>query len=116
MDVGAFPAGPGVLVAPVFTGPTSGPGADLAGLERADDGTLQTQQGTRRIYVPQEPLFDAQTAVFDIVANDEFLAHVRTMGERLRSALEQMIPNHDGLFEDVRGMLKDVPLDSDEQR
>jgi acetylornithine/N-succinyldiaminopimelate aminotransferase len=46
----------------------------------------------------------AGQAVFDIVANDEFLAHVRTMGERLRSALEQMIPNHDNLFESVRGL------------
>ena len=26
------------------------------------------------------------------------------MGERLRGALEQMIPNHDHLFESVRGM------------
>ena len=46
----------------------------------------------------------AGQAVFDIVANDEFLANVRQMGERLRSALEQMIPNHDHLFESVRGM------------
>jgi acetylornithine/N-succinyldiaminopimelate aminotransferase len=46
----------------------------------------------------------AGQAVFDIVANDEFLAHVRTMGERLRSALEQMIPNHDKLFDSVRGL------------
>jgi acetylornithine/N-succinyldiaminopimelate aminotransferase len=46
----------------------------------------------------------AGQAVFDIVANDEFLARVRTMGERLRSALEQMIPNHDALFDSVRGM------------
>jgi len=46
----------------------------------------------------------AGQAVFDVVANDEFLAHVRKMGERLRSALEQMIPNHDDLFESVRGM------------
>ena len=46
----------------------------------------------------------AGQAVFDVVANDEFLAHVRQMGERLRSALEQMIPNHDHLFESVRGM------------
>ena len=43
-------------------------------------------------------------AVLDVVANDEFLAHVRTMGDRLRGALEQMIPNHDHLFESVRGM------------
>jgi acetylornithine/N-succinyldiaminopimelate aminotransferase len=46
----------------------------------------------------------AGQAVFDIVANDEFLAHVRQMGERLRSALEQMIPNHDQLFDSVRGL------------
>jgi acetylornithine/N-succinyldiaminopimelate aminotransferase len=46
----------------------------------------------------------AGQAVFDVVANDEFLAHVRNMGERLRSALEQMIPNHDHLFDSVRGL------------
>ena len=46
----------------------------------------------------------AGQAVFDIVANDEFLANVRAKGERLRSALEQMIPNHDHLFESVRGV------------
>jgi acetylornithine/N-succinyldiaminopimelate aminotransferase len=46
----------------------------------------------------------AGQAVFDVVANDEFLANVRTKGERLRAALEQMIPNHDHLFEGVRGM------------
>ena len=46
----------------------------------------------------------AGQAVFDIVANEEFLANVRSTGDRLRSALEQMIPNHDHLFESVRGM------------
>ena len=46
----------------------------------------------------------AGEAVFDVVANDEFLASVREKGERLRAALEQMIPNHDRLFESVRGL------------
>jgi acetylornithine/N-succinyldiaminopimelate aminotransferase len=46
----------------------------------------------------------AGQAVFDIVANEEFLAQVREKGERLRSALEQMIPNHDHLFDSVRGV------------
>jgi len=46
----------------------------------------------------------AGQAVFDIVDNDEFLAEVRQKGERLRSALEQMIPNHDHLFDSVRGV------------
>jgi acetylornithine/N-succinyldiaminopimelate aminotransferase len=45
----------------------------------------------------------AGQAVFDIVANEEFLAAVKTKGERLRAALEQMIPNHDHLFDSVRG-------------
>jgi acetylornithine/N-succinyldiaminopimelate aminotransferase len=43
-------------------------------------------------------------AVLDVVANDEFLERVTRMGERLRGALEQMIPNHDHLFEGVRGI------------
>jgi acetylornithine/N-succinyldiaminopimelate aminotransferase len=45
----------------------------------------------------------AGQAVFDVIANEEFLANVREMGTRLRSALEQMIPNHDHLFDSVRG-------------
>ena len=46
----------------------------------------------------------AGQAVLDVVANDEFLEQVTRMGERLRGALEQMIPNHDHLFESVRGL------------
>jgi acetylornithine/N-succinyldiaminopimelate aminotransferase len=46
----------------------------------------------------------AGQAVFVLVANVEFLADVRSKGERLRSALEQLIPNHDHLFESVRGV------------
>ncbi|HYI63811.1 MAG TPA: aspartate aminotransferase family protein [Allosphingosinicella sp.] len=46
----------------------------------------------------------AGQAVLDVVANDEFLDRVTRMGERLRGALEQMIPNHDHLFESVRGL------------
>jgi acetylornithine/N-succinyldiaminopimelate aminotransferase len=53
--------------------------------------------------------------VFDVVANEEFLGHVRQMGERLRAGLEQMIPNHDHLFDSVRGMglMLGVKLKSD---
>ena len=46
----------------------------------------------------------AGQAVLDIVADEDFLAQVRRTGERLRGALEQMIPNHDHLFESVRGL------------
>ena len=46
----------------------------------------------------------AGQAVLDVVANDAFLAQVRSTGDRLRAALEQMIPNHDAMFEGVRGL------------
>jgi acetylornithine/N-succinyldiaminopimelate aminotransferase len=46
----------------------------------------------------------AGQAVMDVVAEPEFLERVARMGERLRGALEQMIPNHDHLFESVRGL------------
>ena len=57
----------------------------------------------------------AGKAVLDVVATDEFLASVRAKGERLRSALEQMIPNHDHLFDSVRGLglMLGVKLKSD---
>ncbi len=44
------------------------------------------------------------STVWGIIADPDFLAHVRAMGDRLRSALEQLIPNHDELFDSVRGM------------
>lgn len=46
----------------------------------------------------------AAGAVLDIVNTPEFLENVRVMGDRLRNALEQMIPNHDEIFESVRGV------------
>jgi acetylornithine/N-succinyldiaminopimelate aminotransferase len=46
----------------------------------------------------------AGQAVLDVVAEPAFLEHVTRMGERLRGALEQMIPNHDHLFDGVRGI------------
>ncbi|NBW76650.1 MAG: aspartate aminotransferase family protein [Sphingomonadaceae bacterium] len=45
----------------------------------------------------------AAEAVLDAVANDAFLAQVRTTSERLRSRLEQFIGNYPDLFELVRG-------------
>jgi acetylornithine/N-succinyldiaminopimelate aminotransferase len=43
-------------------------------------------------------------AVLDVVTEPAFLAQVRETSRRLVAALEQMIPNHDGLFESVRGV------------
>ncbi len=45
----------------------------------------------------------AGQAVLDVMLEPGFLDQVARVGERLRAALEQMIPNHDGLFVEVRG-------------
>jgi acetylornithine/N-succinyldiaminopimelate aminotransferase len=76
-------------------------GACLA-TEKAASGMVVGTHGST--YGGNPLAMAAGQAVFDVVANDEFLANVRQMGERLRSALEQMIPNHDHLFDSVRGM------------
>jgi ATP-binding cassette subfamily F protein uup len=52
----------------------------LAGLERPDDGVLQVQQGLRRTYVPQEPLFEADATVFE--AASQGAAEARELRER----------------------------------
>jgi acetylornithine/N-succinyldiaminopimelate aminotransferase len=44
------------------------------------------------------------TAVLDVVQGEGFLDNVNAMGERLRASLEQLIPNHDHLFDSVRGL------------
>jgi len=45
----------------------------------------------------------AGQAVFDVILAPGFLEHVRSMSDRLVQALEQFIPNHDQLFDSVRG-------------
>ncbi len=45
----------------------------------------------------------AGEAILDVILEDGFLDHVAAMGDRLRQGLEQMIPNHDHLFDSVRG-------------
>ena len=60
----------------------------------------------------------AGEAVLDVILEPAFMDHVRDMGARLRAALEQMIPNHDHLFEEVRGigLMLGVKLKSDSRR
>ncbi|PEQ14116.1 acetylornithine transaminase [Novosphingobium sp. PC22D] len=45
----------------------------------------------------------AAEAVLDVVADEAFLADVRTKGDRLRARIEQFIGNYPELFESVRG-------------
>ena len=61
----------------------------VAGEERLDDGLLQTTQGLRIRYVPQEPVFEPGASVFEVVAEgvDEARA--------LRRRYEEHAPGED---------------------
>lgn len=60
----------------------------------------------------------AGEAVLDVLLEDGFLENVTRMGDRLRASLEQMIPNHDHLFDSVRGhgLMLGLKLKSDSRR
>jgi acetylornithine/N-succinyldiaminopimelate aminotransferase len=60
----------------------------------------------------------AGQAVLDVILAPGFMDEVKAKGDRLRQALEQMIPNHDQLFESVRGMglMLGVKMKSDSRR
>jgi acetylornithine/N-succinyldiaminopimelate aminotransferase len=45
----------------------------------------------------------AGMAILDVMLEPGFFEHVARMGDRLRAAFEQMIPNHDHLFDEIRG-------------
>ncbi|MCH4892196.1 MULTISPECIES: aspartate aminotransferase family protein [unclassified Sphingomonas] len=46
----------------------------------------------------------AGNAILDVMLEPGFLDHVTAMSDRLRAALAQMIPNHDDLFDEIRGI------------
>jgi len=76
-------------------------GACLATEKAASGMTFGTHGST---YGGNPLAMAAGEAVLDVVGEPEFLEKVKRTGERLRQALEQLIPNHDHLFESVRGM------------
>jgi acetylornithine/N-succinyldiaminopimelate aminotransferase len=75
-------------------------GACLATAEAAKGMVIGTHGST---YGGNPLAMAAGQAVLDVMLKPDFLPHVEAIGSRLRQALEQMIPNHDGLFEEVRG-------------
>ena len=77
-------------------------GACLATAEAAKGMVFGTHGST---YGGNPLAMAAGEAVLGVIQGEGFLDHVTAMGERLRSALEQMIPNHDHLFESgLRGI------------
>jgi len=72
----------------------------LAALEKADDGTLQLQQGLRIAYVAQEPALESQATVFEAtvtaVADVISLIDQYTHGQGDLDALQGRIEAQDG--------------------
>jgi acetylornithine/N-succinyldiaminopimelate aminotransferase len=76
-------------------------GACLATAEAAKGMVFGTHGST---YGGNPLAMAAGNAVLDVMLEPGFFAGVAAKGERLRGALEQLIPNHDGIFEEVRGL------------
>ena len=70
----------------------------LGGLAKADDGTLQVQQGTRIAFVEQEPALDPDATIFQaasaglagvIALREQYLAHAEGVDlDALQSQIE----------------------------
>nr|WP_246617109.1 aspartate aminotransferase family protein [Sphingomonas yunnanensis] len=90
-------------------------GACLATAEAAKGMVFGTHGST---YGGNPLAMAAGEAVLDVILEDGFLDQVARMGERLRASLEQLIPNHDHLFDHVRGhgLMLGLKLKSDSRR
>ena len=75
-------------------------GACLATADAAKGMVIGTHGST---YGGNPLAMAAGAAVLEVVSEPGFLPQVAAMGDRLRGALEQLIPNHDQLFDSVRG-------------
>ena len=75
-------------------------GACLATEEAAKGMTFGTHGST---YGGNPLAMAAGQAILDVMLEPGFFDHVAKMGDRLRQAFEQMIPNYDHLFEEIRG-------------
>jgi acetylornithine/N-succinyldiaminopimelate aminotransferase len=82
-----------------------GAGFPLGACLATEDAAKGMTAGTHGSTYGGNPLAMAVgEAVLAIVGTDDFLAHVERIGGRLRASLEQLIPNHDHVFEEVRGL------------
>ena len=90
-------------------------GACLATEEAAKGMVVGTHGST---YGGNPLAMAAGGAVLDVVLAPGFMDEVARIGERLRQALEQLLPNHDDLFEGVRGkgLMLGIKLKSDSRR
>ena len=90
-------------------------GACLATEEAAKGMVVGTHGST---YGGNPLAMAAGMAVFDVIEEPGFLENVTNLGDRLRQSLEQLIHNHDHLFDSVRGkgLMLGLKLKSDSRR
>ncbi len=96
-----------------------GGGVPLGGCLATAEAAKGMVAGTHGSTYGGHPLaMAAGEAVFDVIHEPGFLDNVGKMGARLRQSLEQMIPNHDHLFKEVRGhgLMLGLKLKSDARR
>ena len=88
----------------VATAKGIGGGFPLGACLATEDAARGMVAGTHGSTYGGNPLaMAAGNAVLDVILEPGFLERVTATGERLQQALEQMIPNHDALFDSVRG-------------
>ena len=88
----------------VATAKGIGGGFPLGACLATEDAARGMVAGTHGSTYGGNPLaMAAGNAVLDVILAPGFLEQVTATGERLQQALEQMIPNHDALFDCVRG-------------
>jgi len=88
----------------VATAKGIGGGFPLGACLATEDAARGMVAGTHGSTYGGNPLaMAAGNAVWDVVANDEFLEKVRSTGDKLRAAIEQFIGNYPNLFKGVRG-------------
>ncbi|MCC7395409.1 MAG: aspartate aminotransferase family protein [Sphingomonadaceae bacterium] len=75
-------------------------GACLA-TEKAAQGMVVGTHGST--YGGNPLAMAAGNAILDVMEEPGFLDHVTQMGDRLRAAFEQLLPNYDHLFAEIRG-------------
>jgi acetylornithine/N-succinyldiaminopimelate aminotransferase len=81
-----------------------GGGFPLGACLATEDAAKGMVAGTHGSTYGGNPLaMAAGQAVLDVMLEPDFLPHVAAMGDRLRASFEQLIPNHDHLFEEIRG-------------
>lgn len=95
----------GVTPDVVATAKGIGGGFPLGAILATENAARGMVAGTHGSTYGGNPLaMAAGNAIWDVVANDEFMGSVKSAADKLRSALEQFIGNYPDLFVEVRGM------------